>query len=299
MVHKARSISLSQNSQSHKSPQSHLAMFKRIPFRRFVRSYAVRSEHDSPFDYLPKYRKKPFINWKTTLFFIGLGSYISYSEVILDKYAEFTEMEEKNDFLPIKLKYKLSQLPIYQKLMKNEWTRFETWEDFNHNILDHQNFTKKDNVDGITGTILSHTLSKPGGFLIKPVIFAKDDETVTLVHAGYRLCGYPFIVHGGIIATMLNETYKRNAALSSFTKSSYKGDFKVENILINYKYPLFANQFLIIKTKKIPMEGENDKLIKLETVIESESGKVLVKSQAVLHDTGLVSKSSLKKFIGL
>ncbi|CAH6721094.1 uncharacterized mitochondrial membrane protein Fmp10p [[Candida] jaroonii] len=274
-------------------------MLRRIPFKRFVRSYAVRSEYDSPFDYLPKNRKKPFISWKATLFFIGLGSYISYSEVILDRYAEFTEMEEKNDFLPIKLKYKLTQLPIYQKLMKNGWTRFETWEDFNHNILDHQNFTKKDDIDGVTGTILSHTLSKPGGFLIKPVIFAKDDETVTLVHAGYRLCGYPFIVHGGIIATMLNETFKRNAALSSFTKSGYKGDFKVENISINYKYPSFANQFLIIKTKKIPMEGENDKLIKLETIIENEGGKILVKSQAVLHDTGYVSKSSLKKFIGL
>lgn len=272
------------------------------------RSYSVRGEYDSPFDYLPKTRKKPFINWKLMGLFIGLGGYLSYSELLLDKYQEFTEIDDQNGLLPIQLSYKLKQLPIYQSLVYPKdgqtWTRLETWEDLNHNILDKQDFSSKKKTDSSESTksddenesFVSHTLAKPGGFLIKPVIFhnPKTNEGVTIVHAGYRLCGYPFIIHGGILATILNETFKRNAALCNSTNSSYKGDFMVENLTINYKFPSFANQFLIVKTKKLPLENEDDKTVKLESVIESESGKTLVKATAILHDTGLITNSKSK-----
>lgn len=271
-----------------------------------IRSYAVRRAEDSPFDYLPKNIKKPFFNWKAIGILAGLGSYLAYSEIILDKYAEFTDIKQDDELLPIQLSYRMTQLPIYQKInhtSDDEWTRLETWEDLDHNIMDHQKL-KKHQKDEKEASLVSQSLAKPGGFLIKPVIFhnKKTNEGVTIVHAGYRLCGYPFIIHGGVLATVLNETYKRNAALSTDTSSGYKGDFKVENLSILYKYPSFANQFLIVKTKKVPMEGENDKLVKFESIIESESGKVLVKSEAVVHDTGRYTKSlglNLKSYIGL
>lgn len=278
-----------------------------------VRRFAVRQEYDSPFDYLPKSKKKPFINWKTTAIFVAIGSYLSYSEFFLDKYADFTEINEDNDLLSIQLQYRLTQLPIYQRIVHSRdadnWTKLETWEDLDHNILDKQDFNhdKWASSKGENATDhLSHTLAKPGGFLIKPLIFhnSRTGEGVTILHAGYRLCGYPFIIHGGILATILNETFKRNAALSKDTTSTFKGDFKVENLSITYKYPSFANQFLIIKTKQVPLEkADGDKLFKFESTIESESGKLLVKSEAVLHDTGLFSNSqrpqSFKSLIGL
>ena len=113
-------------------------------------------------------------------------------------------------------------------------------------------------------------MNKPGGILIKPVIFhnIETDEGVHIVHAGYRLCGYPFIIHGGIIATLLNETFKRNASLSKYTTSNLKDDFKVENLTINYRRPTLANQFLIVKTKKKESPENDNRTIVLESVIE-------------------------------
>lgn len=90
----------------------------------------------------------------------------------------------------------------------------------------------------------------------------------------------------GIIATLLNETFKRNASLSKYTTSNLKDDFKVENLTINYRRPTLANQFLIVKTKKKESPENDNRTIVLESVIEDSKGKVLVKSEALLHDTG-------------
>lgn len=285
-------------------------LFVRLCYQRqFQRYYGVRNAGDSPLDYLPKDIKRPFFNWKWIFGFVSLGSYLAYSEKILDAYAEFTALQEHNDLLPIQLQYKLTQLPIYQQIMHSKselWIKLETWEDLNHNVLDKQVFGSNLNTgnkqlngsDKKSSNVASNTLAKPGGFLIKPVIFynTKTNEGIVIIHAGYRLSGYPFVIHGGIIASILNETFKRNAALNSFTSSNYKGDFKVENISINYKSPTLANQFLILKTKVINNEFEakdlnSDQWIRLESSILLESGKLLVVSDALLHDTGFYSNS--------
>ncbi|RLV93510.1 putative mitochondrial membrane protein FMP10 [Spathaspora sp. JA1] len=258
---------------------------------RSIRSYATRSENDSPFKHLPKQQK--WINWKTTSVFFVLGSYLAYNETLFNYYEEFTALNEDDprfEILPMQLEYKLKNLPIYQQLVhpKNahQWYKLSSWENLDRNILDNQQSPIKDQSEYHTPTLTNNTLAKPGGILIKPVIFhnIETDDGVTIVHGGYRLCGYPFIIHGGIIATLLNETFKRNASLSQSTTSNLKDDFKVENLTINYRAPTFANQFLIIKTRK--KESIDDKTILLESVIETKTGKVLVKSSALLHDTG-------------
>lgn len=256
------------------------------------RYYGVRGEFDSPFDYMPQ-RKKPFLSWKMTSLFIVFGSYLAYSEYLFDKYAEFTQIDESNELLPLQLQYKMKQMPIFEKLahprVDNEWKKYETWEDMDHNILENKNKSEAQKSKEVSH--LSENMSKPGGILIKPVVFhnPRTNEGVSIIHVGYKLCGYPFIVHGGIMATMLNETFKRNASLSNITQSNLKGDYKLENLTISYKYPTFANQFLIIKTHQIPMEGENNRYIKLKSTVESELGKKLVESTATLRDTGLMT----------
>lgn len=272
------------------------AKTRRSSIRQFslYRSYATRSHHDSPFDHLPKFQNRSWINWKTTVAFFLFGGYLSYNETLFNYYEKYTEIDEKDpkfNMLPMQLEYQLKNLPIYQQLAhpknSHQWYKLLSWENLDRNILDNQ--TQIKNQDEYREpTLTNQTLRKPGGILIKPVIFhnIETDEGVTIIHAGYRLCGYPFIVHGGIIATLLNETYKRNASLSKFTTSNLKDDFKVENLTINYKRPTFANQFLIVKTKMKESEKNDKRTIVLESVLEDAKGRVLVKSEALLHDTG-------------
>ncbi|KAI5958714.1 uncharacterized protein KGF55_005712 [Candida pseudojiufengensis] len=285
-----------------------LPKFKQSPI--FKRPYATRLAEDSPFDHLPKHTNKKWINWKTTTLFFLLGSYLSYNETLFNLYESMTSIDyddsiPKNNTIPIlKLEYQLKNLPIYQKLNhpknNHQWYKLSSWENLDRNVLDNQDFksnTSIKNQDEYKKPELTNqTLNKPGGILIKPVTFHNidTDEGISIIHAGYRLCGYPFIIHGGIIATLLNETFKRNASLNQSTTSNLKDDFKVENLTINYKNPTFANQFLIIKTKQKPSPENDKRTIVLESIIENSKGKVLVKSEALLHDTGRASKKSLQ-----
>lgn len=258
------------------------------------RGYVTRSEFDSPFDHLPK-RNKPYVRWKTTGAFLVVGAFLAYNETIFDYYASFTDIENEDELTPLRLEYELKHLPIYERLahprIGENWIKLESWENLDRNVLDNKEVISKvkKQKEYSKPSLPTKTLAQPGGICIRPVIFYNVDtgEGVTIVHAGYRLCGYPFIVHGGILATLLNETFKRNASLSHFTTSNLKDDFKVENLSISYRYPSFANQFLIIKTrKKEKTDSDDGKTITLESVIESQKGQVCVKGEAILHDTG-------------
>lgn len=266
---------------------------KTLHGRPFVRHYA-RHDYDSPFDHLR--REKGWINWKTSLLFFFGGAALAYNQTLFNVYEKLTAIDVKSkdntDLLPMQLEYKLKHLPLYEELThpKNleKWAKLESWENLDHDVIGKRTTVVRKQNEYTGETLTTQTLRQPGGVLIKPVIFhnVETDEGVTIVHVGYRLCGYPLMVHGGMIATLLNETFKRNALLAHTTKSALKDDFMVENLTVNYKAPTFANQFLVIKTKRTESKLNDEKNIALESVIEDSKGKVLVKGSAVLRDTG-------------
>lgn len=260
-----------------------------------IRKLSVSSMGNSAYNFRGVVRK-PMLNWKIVTGFFAAGSYLAYSDYVFEKYSEYTSVDENDEVLPIRLDFKLRSLPLYQSLAHSpksrDWVKLSSWENLDRNVFDAgEKILVKDEIEYKVPTLTNHTLAKPGGFLVKPVIFynTETDETVTIVHMGYKLCGYPFIVHGGIIATLLNETFKRNSSLSSLTSSSLKEDFKVESLSITYKLPLFANQFFVIKTK-VEKSDRGKKELLLRSVIESEKGKPLVESVATLRNTGRATK---------
>lgn len=279
-------------------------------FRR--NSYATRSEFERPkgFDINFKPYRAPFFSWKLTLGFGLVGAYLAYSEVIFEKYAQFTEVDH-SELLPIQLEFQLKTLPIYQKLTKtkfgDDWVMMKSYENLDRNVLESSGengvFVKtdkngklvKNEAEYAAQSLTSHTLAQPGGIAITPVIFhnRKTDETITIVHMGYRLCGFPFVVHGGMLATLLNETFKRNASLGIHAKeesSFLKDDYKVENLSISYRQPAFANQFFIVKTERVGRDEKEPNLpILYKGVIETAKGDVLVEAKALLQNTGRAS----------
>lgn len=259
------------------------------------RLLATRNAFDSPFRY--QKRSKPYIRWPlTAVFFLG-GVYMAYNETLFDYYARMTDTSDSLPLSALQLEYKLKNLPIYERLTHpkpgERWIRLYSWENLDRNLLESREYSdaKKTELEYQKLSVPSHILAQPGGIMIQPVIFHNldTDECVTIIHAGYKLCGYPFMVHGGIIATFLNESYKRAASLSKDTSSNLKGDYKVENLTINYKSPTLANQFLIVRTTKSLREEVDSSVISFESKILSENGKLLVNSEASLKNTGRAS----------
>lgn len=65
-------------------------------------------------------------------------------------------------------------------------------------------------------------LSGPGKLAIRPLVRAKNDESETwgFIHLGRGLCGHDGIVHGGLMATLLDESMGRVVSTNATSKIS-------------------------------------------------------------------------------
>ena len=270
--------------------------WSRMSPRILRRLYGTRTEDEFPIELLRR-PNRPWFSFKVTGLFFAVGALLAYNEVLFEVYKDYTSLSEDPVLVAKQLEFRLKNLPLYEKLAHpkadEKWVQLRSWENFDRNVLEKsdqvQNKLKKGVIfqkEYTQAVLTNSTLKQPGGIAVEPAIFFNPDtnETVTFVHVGYRLCGYPLLVHGGIIATLLNETFKRNASLCGQLKSQLKGDFKVDNLSISYKLPSMANQFLVIRT--LPMEVSDERRAVLSSVVQSEAGKTLVKAEASVTDTG-------------
>jgi hypothetical protein len=106
------------------------------------------------------------------------------------------------------LESQLQNLPQLQNLRQapdaNDW--YET--------RPYKNFPEERRVNNLTGG----ALRGPGKLACIPVIRAKRDESESYVflHVGRGLCGHDGIVHGGLLATLLDECLGRTVSFFFF-----------------------------------------------------------------------------------
>lgn len=73
---------------------------------------------------------------------------------------------------------------------------------------------------------------------------------VSVFYLGNSLCGHPGIVHGGMLATLLDEGLARCCFPALPNKVGMTA-----SLTISYKKPCKANQFLVLKTRTTRTEG--------------------------------------------
>lgn len=216
----------------------------------------------------------------------AIGAFLKYDETVFDYYLKFTDSSRESVLLSTKLNYELMRLPLYEELAhpRNEstWLRVNSFnsytKDKDSNDLEMgKGFTSEGDLE-----LLSHVLAKPGGIFVKPVSFFSPEkkELITFIHLGYRLSGYPFLVHGGILATILNEVFKLTSTLGNGV-DQFQRNINVKHLSINYKSPCIANNFLTIRTK---IKDESTNGFVLEGTIESQERKVHILSEATTEN---------------
>lgn len=121
----------------------------------------------------------------------------------------------------------------------------------------------------------ANTLHVPGGLATKPVVFTNESEgsAVIVLHVGHRVTGFPAIVHGGVLATLLDETLARTAFLTLPGQTGVTA-----NLTLRYKNPTLAHQFLVIRTETVAAEGRK---VKVKGIVETLKGKKLVEADAL------------------
>jgi len=118
-------------------------------------------------------------------------------------------------------------------------------------------------------------LRGPGKIAVPPLVRTRKDETETwvFVHLGRGVCGHDGVVHGGLLATILDEGCARNAVLSF---PSHVG--VTANITLDFKSPTMANQFVVVKTRLVELKGRK---AVVHGQIEDLQGTILVQAKAL------------------
>jgi 3'-phosphoadenosine 5'-phosphosulfate synthase len=96
------------------------------------------------------------------------------------------------------------------------------------------------------------TLLGPGRVVVPPFSWNEKDgkSAVSISYIGTDLCGHPGIVHGGFLATMLDEGMAR----CCFAVLPHKVGVTAK-LDINYRKPAKAGTYVVLRTKTVKVEG--------------------------------------------
>ncbi|CAA7266443.1 unnamed protein product [Cyclocybe aegerita] len=155
----------------------------------------------------------------------------------------------------------------------------------------YQGFPEERRVNSLS----AGTLRGPGKFAITPLIRAKHDETesIVFVHLGRALCGHDGIVHGGLLATLLDETLARTAVNNLPEKVGVTA-----TLSLNYRAPTMADQFVIVRTRIGEVKGRK---ANVTGQVEDMKGTVLVEASAMFVQpryAKLLHSAQLRKAMG-
>nr|WHE05773.1 thioesterase/thiol ester dehydrase-isomerase [Flammulina filiformis] len=134
-----------------------------------------------------------------------------------------------------------------------------------------------------------------GRLAIPPLVRARRDEgeAVVFVHLGRGLCGHEGIVHGGLLATLLDECLGREAIVNLPEKVGVTATLN-----LNYRAPTKADQFVVIRTRVDEVKGRK---VFVSGAVEDLEGKVLVEATAMFVQpkyAHLLNKKTIAEAVG-
>lgn len=124
------------------------------------------------------------------------------------------------------------------------------------------------------------TLMGPGKVVVPPFTWSEKGgkSLVSISYLGTDLCGHPGIVHGGLLATMLDEGLARCCFAALPNKIGMTA-----NLNINYRSPALAGAFVVLRAKTTKVEGRKAWVEgHIETLVaEGEKPVILVEASAL------------------
>ncbi|KAI0458043.1 hypothetical protein F5B21DRAFT_37701 [Xylaria acuta] len=150
--------------------------------------------------------------------------------------------------------------------------------------------TSPDNLRGSSAArsrITSGPMSGSSGLAFQRIFHnASTGEVVTVVYFGAGLAGWPGVVHGGALATVLDESLGRCAILKFPSRTGVTA-----NLELQYRAPTLTNNFYVIRTRPVASEDDDvvgkdgirkgDRKLWVRGTLETEKGKVAVETKGL------------------
>ncbi|KAG7093885.1 hypothetical protein E1B28_007524 [Marasmius oreades] len=183
------------------------------------------------------------------------------------------------------LEKQMLSLPLLEEMRKAPDAR--EW----YEARPYKYFDEERRVNNLT----AGALRGPGKLALPPLVRARWDEKKSLfiIHVGRGLCGHDGIVHGGLLATLLDEMLARTAINNLPEKIGVTAKLSV-----NYRAPTKADQFIVVRTELLDVQGRK---ADVKGRIEDLNGTLLVEATATFVQpryAKLLSKAAIKQVMG-
>jgi len=124
-------------------------------------------------------------------------------------------------------------------------------------------------------SLTAGALRGPGKLAVVPLVRARKDESeaVIFTHFGRGLCGHEGLIHGGLLATVLDECLGRIGILNLPDKVGVTAYLN-----LNYRTLTRADQFVAIKTTLVEKKGRK---AFVRGRVEDLKGNLLVEADAL------------------
>ncbi|KAH8695071.1 HotDog domain-containing protein [Talaromyces proteolyticus] len=196
------------------------------------------------------------IFWAT--FFASLGYYTGqrYLQAFMSPAAPGTPEDARR---LEELRRLVEYLPIVQKLREDP--QYKEWEAY-------EVFSEEQKMPRLT----SGPLKGSRGLALQRIFWNEEEkECVNVVYFGHGLDGWLTIVHGGLLATVLDETLARVVPSHSRITA---------NLKLDYRAPVATGEFYTIHTRLDPDRSTERKAF-VTGEIRSLMGKLCVESEAL------------------
>lgn len=96
------------------------------------------------------------------------------------------------------------------------------------------------------------TLAGPGRVVVPPYFWNETGgkSLVSIMYLGSDLCGHPTVIHGGLLATIMDEWLARCCFPALPNQLAMTA-----NLSISYKKPAPASSFVVLRAKTVKVEG--------------------------------------------
>lgn len=139
--------------------------------------------------------------------------------------------------------------------------------------------------------LTSGTLMGPGRVTVPPYAFSEKGgkSLVTISYLGADLCGHAGIVHGGLLATILDESLARCCFAALPNKIGMTA-----NLNINYRAPVPAESYIVLRATTTKVEGRKAWVEgRLESLVEEgETPVVYAEASALFIEPRQVAVSA-------
>lgn len=129
-------------------------------------------------------------------------------------------------------------------------------------------------------SLTAGALAGPGKIVVPPYMFSEQGgkSLVSFMYLGSDVCGHPNIVHGGLLATLLDEGMARCCFPAMPNKVAVTA-----NLNIDYRAPAMTNQYFALRAETVKVEGRKAWVTgRIETLpTDGSTPIVLVESKAL------------------